>query len=142
MVFLCWLRKGSFYMPVLAKTVAGFYRGIDPVSVVPVSQTTEMHRAIAETIARGNPIIPTPSPKEADLPSLLKHAGVKTWAAFDRDALSWKIREEDGIYQIVGQRDGKYGGTVDDPDQTITFPSGARLDDVIDRMVAILQEAE
>ena len=137
----CWLRKGHFYMPVLAKTVAGFYQGIDPVAVIPVSQTAELRRAIAETIAQGNPVIPTPSPKEIPLPSVLKYAGVKTWKAFERDALSWKITENNGIYQIVGQRDGRYGGTVDDPDQTITFPSGTPIDDVIDRMIAILQQA-
>src|SRR5665213_2001657 len=81
-------------MPVLAKTVAGFYQGIDPVAVVPVLQTAEMHRAIAETIARGNPVIPTPSPKEIPLPSMLKYAGVKTWKTFDREATCWKITEK------------------------------------------------
>jgi hypothetical protein len=30
---------------------------------------------------------------------------------------------------------------VEDPEQTIKFPAGTTLDQVIDRMIAILQEA-
>lgn len=143
MLYLCYLRRGVVYMSVYAKTEAGFYRGIEPVTFVPVSQTTELHRAIAETITRGNPIIPTPRYGETSvtMPIILKHAGVKAWQAFEHGALSWKIREKDGVYQIVGQREGRYGGWVDDPDQTITFPSGTTIDQVIDRLIEILQEA-
>jgi hypothetical protein len=143
MLYSCDLRKGVVYMCVFAKTEAGFYRAIEPVTFVPVSQTAELHRAVAETIACGNPIIPTPryEEKSAIESIILKHAGVKTWSAFERGALSWMMREKNGIYQIVGQRKGEYGGWVDDPEQTTTFPSGTSIDQAIDRLIEILQEA-
>ena len=143
MIYSCDLRKGFVYMSVFAKTEAGFYRAIEPVIIVSVSQTTELHRAISETIARGNPTIPTPHYGEisATIPIILKHAGVKTWNAFERGSRCWMIREKDGTYQIVGQREGEYGGWVDDPEQTTMFPSGTSVDLVIDRLIEILQAA-
>jgi hypothetical protein len=71
----------------------------------------------------------------------LKYAGVRSWGAFNRTARSWSIKERDGIYQIVGQQKGPRGGFVDDPEQTVAMPPGSTADDVIERMIAILQAA-
>jgi hypothetical protein len=65
---------------------------------------------------------------------------VKSWGAFARGALPWGIEEENGIFQIVGRRKTP-NGWVEDPDQTIEFALGTTLDQVIDRMIAILQGA-
>lgn len=143
MVFLCYLRKGVVYISVFAKTEAGFYRAIEPVTSVPVSQTAKLHHAIAETIARGNPIIPTPRYGETStiLSIIPKLAGVKSWNTFERTALSWMITEKDGHFRIIGQREGPYGGWVDDPDETIVFPSSTNVSQVIERLIEIMQEA-
>ena len=74
-------------------------------------------------------------------PVLLKYAGVKTWAAFARDASVWNLEENDGVYRIVGHRVHAKGYWVEDPAQKIEFPPGTTIDGVIDRMIAILQDA-
>ena len=89
----------------------------------------------------GNP--PTPYyPRGGPYPQpvVVKYAGVKSWGAFARGASPWNIKEKDGIHQIVGHWKGP-SGWVEDPEQTIKFPAGTTLDQVIDRMIAILQEA-
>ena len=72
---------------------------------------------------------------------LLKYAGVKHWSAFERGMLFWDISENDGIFRIASQRKEPDGMWRDDPEQIITFPPGATADDVIERMIAILQGA-
>jgi len=55
-------------------------------------------------------------------------------------ASPWVIEEREGKYQIIGHR-REPNNWVQDPEQTVEFPSGTTLDQVIDRMIAILQEA-
>jgi hypothetical protein len=71
---------------------------------------------------------------------VLKYAGVKSWSAFERGLRVWDIKESNGIFQIAGNTRGPHGW-VEDPKQTITFQPGASVDTVIDRMIAILQDA-
>jgi hypothetical protein len=71
---------------------------------------------------------------------VLKYAGVKTWSQFERGRRVWDINESDGIFVIAGNIRGPHGW-VEDRDQTINFPPGTSLDSVIDRMIAILQDA-
>jgi hypothetical protein len=73
---------------------------------------------------------------------VLKYAGVKTWAAFARSASSWSVKEQDGKYQIIGYRTHHDGHWEEDPEQRITFPPRSTQDEVIDRMIAILQDAD
>jgi hypothetical protein len=139
MLHYCYLRKGVVYVPTVAKTFAGFYLGMDPVAVVPVSHTADLRRALQETIARGNPRVSTPSRGNFPPPVTLKYAGVKSWAAFERSALNWTIVKKGGAYHIKIGRRRREGGWEDDPDQIITLPPGSGVDEVCDRMVAILQ---
>jgi hypothetical protein len=134
-----YLRKGTVFVPTLGKMDGGPYRDIEPVDVVPVSDTEGLRQALHATIARGNPSI-GPYPRPYPPPVVLKHAGLRSWHAFARGTRPWSIRERDGSYQIIGRRDHP-DGWVEDPDQTIHFPAGTTLDDVIDRMIAILQTA-
>ena len=71
---------------------------------------------------------------------MVKYAGVKSWGAFARGASPWSIEENDGFYQIVGSLRGP-SGWVEDPEQKVELPSGTTIDQVIDRMIAILQQA-
>jgi len=71
---------------------------------------------------------------------VLKYAGVKSWSAFAGSASPWILEEKDGKYQILGHRRHP-DGWVKDPEQTVEFPPGTALDTVIDRMIAILQDA-
>jgi hypothetical protein len=84
-----------------------------------------------------------PQPQRRDdwpPPVVLKYAGVKSWSAFERGLRVWDLKENDGIFQIAGNTRVSHGW-VEDRKQTIMFPSGTSVDHVIDRMVAILQDA-
>jgi hypothetical protein len=135
-----YLRKGKVLIPTFGRVDKGLYRDIEPVAVVDVSDTGALRQAFHETIARGNP--PTPYyPRGGPYPQpvVVKHAGVKSWSAFARGASPWNIKESDGIYQIVGHLKGP-SGWVEDHERRIEFPPGTTLDQVIDRMIVILQE--
>jgi hypothetical protein len=140
MLFQSYLRRGIVYVPTTAKRGTSVYTAIDPVAVVPVGDTEVLHRAFRETIARKNVAVPLIKGKWAP-PVLLKYAGVRSWSAFARGASTWNIEENDGTYQIVGHRVHPKGYWVEDPDQKIEFPRGTPIDNVIDRMIAILQDA-
>jgi hypothetical protein len=136
----CYVRNGIVYIPTQGMMDKGFYLDVEPVAVVPLSETKALHHAFAETIVRGNPKVPIPRPPNYPPPVILKYAGVKSWRSFARGTSTWSLGERDGVFRIHGYRkDG--GGWV--PDQTTreTFPLGTTADQVIERMIAILQSA-
>jgi hypothetical protein len=97
--------------------------------------------ALKATIARGNPPVPQPQrPQDWPPPVVLKYAGLKSWSEFERGRHVWDINESDGIFQIAGNIREPHGW-VEDRKQTVNFPPGTAIDSVIDRMVAILQDA-
>jgi hypothetical protein len=135
------LRNGIVYMPTMGKMGKGFYRGVEPVAVVPAKNTEALRQALKATIVRGNPLVSQPQRRQDwPPPVVLKHAGVKSWSAFERGLRVWDIKENDGIFQIAGNI-RRLDGWIEDRDQTIKFPAGTSVDSVIDRMVAILQKA-
>lgn len=140
MLLHCYLRNGVVYVPTVVRLKTGAYMNVEPVAVMPAANTEDLRRAFRDTISRENKIVPNP-PKDEWPPSVLaKYAGVKTWAAFARNASGWSIEETDGHYQIVGYRKHRKGYWEEDPNQKIGLPSGSTFDDVIVRMIAILQD--
>lgn len=136
-----YLRKGTLFVPTTGLVEKGLLRDVEPVSVFSVSNTEGVRQALHATIARGNPPTPHYSRGSYPQPVVLKCAGVKTWSAFSREAKSWSIEEDNEIYRIVGYRKHSKGYWVEDPDQKIEFSPGSTVDDVIDRMITILQDA-
>ena len=105
------LRNGVVYMPTMGKMGKGFYRGVEPVDVVPVKNTEALHQALKATIARGNPAVPQPRRRDDwPPPAVLKYAGVKSWPAFERGRQVWNLEENDGIYRIAGNTKGIWVG--------------------------------
>lgn len=143
MFLSCTLKNGIAYLPTAAKTEAGFYLSGEPVAVVPVANTEALRRALQDVMDRGNAIVPTPKRDAFPPPVLPKYAGAKSWSAFMRGASEWKIDERDGIYEIVPYRKDPDGGPGWVPDRKgrADFPAGTKRDDVIDRMIAIVQDA-
>jgi hypothetical protein len=141
MLFHSYLKNAVVYLPTVVQLKTGAYVDVDPVAVMPVANTDGLRRGFLDTIARENAIVPPPSKDKWPPPVLLKYAGVKTWPAFVRDASVWSIEETDGSYQIVGYRTHSKGYWEQDPERKIEFPAGSTIDDVIDRMIAILQNA-
>jgi len=72
---------------------------------------------------------------------LLKYAGVKTWSAFALGAAVWSIQETNGRFLIAGYRTHHKGYWEKDPGQKTSFPSRTTVHDVVERMIAILQDA-
>lgn len=136
-----YLRKGILYLPTMGKMDEGFYRGVEPVSVVPIGSTTEVREALNTMISRGNPIVPMLRRSEIPPPVLLKYAGVKRWSEFEHGMKFWIIDEKGGCFRIAGQRKHEDGGWRDDPEQITSLPPGTEVGETIDRFVAILRNA-
>jgi hypothetical protein len=143
MIGSCYLRKSIVYIPHLVKEVHGAYAKVGPVAVVPVSDTEALRRAFHATISHGVPVVPPPSPTDRDELDLVvpKSAGLKSFPAFARGASPWGIVQKDGLYEIRGSRKGPVRGWVDDPEQKIVLPPGSSLDDLVERMILVLQAA-
>ncbi len=141
MLYKCYLKKGIVYLPTVVKQGTALYMNTEPVTVARLEDTEGLRRAIRETISKENKFV-APSVEDARKPSvLLKYTGDKNWSAFKRGASSWSIYEKNGNYQIEGYRTHRKGYWEEDPEQTIKFPPGTSIDDVIDRMIGILQHA-
>jgi hypothetical protein len=139
MLYNCYLRKGIVYVPTVGKMETGGYREIAPVTVAPVSHDVELKNSLREAFSRDNRIVPGLARAGFPEPVLPKYAGVKSYAAFARGTSVWNVIEDKGVYQIIGQRKMLPRGWEDDPDQTITLPAGSSIDDLCDRLIAILQ---
>lgn len=137
-----YLRKHVVLVPTTGKLDdEPVYREMEPVSVVPLSNTDGVRQALHSAIARGNPSAPRYTPGNFPPAVVLKYAGVRSWLAFARSTLFWGIQQTDGAFQIVGYRLHPKGYWQSDPQQKIKFPPGSTADEVIDRMISILQDA-
>lgn len=142
MLWHVYLRKGTAYVPTVAQTEAGFYSDIEPVDVIPVTDSAALENAIKVAMSKGNPIIPTPTRAAFPKPVVLQYAKVKTWSAFEKDARHWTILEKAGNYQIEPGRkrpDGK--GWEADPDRVESLPPGTTHDEVARRVATLLAQA-
>jgi hypothetical protein len=141
MLYKSYLKRGMVYLPTTVYQGSAVYMTVEPVTVVPVADTEGLHRALRNTIPKENPFV-APSVEDARKPpALLKYTGDKSWSAFKRGASTWSIYEKDGKYQIEGYRTHRKGYWEQDPNQIIEFSVGTSPDIVIDRMIAILQDA-
>jgi hypothetical protein len=140
MLYHIYLKKGIVYLPTTVNQGTA-HMEVEPVTVVPVADTEGLRRALRNTIPKQNPFV-APSVEDARKPPvMLKYTGDKSWSAFMRGTSPWSIYEKDGKYQIEGYRIHRKGYWEQDPDQRIELPPGTPLDEVIDRMIAILQDA-
>jgi len=133
-----YLRKGVVYIPTLGKVDKGYYRGIEPVAVVPLSNAEAIRHALLNTVARGNPPTSRLAPGQSYSPITLKYAGVKNWQTFERGTAYWSIKEDSGIFRIIAHRKAEQGWEEDEA-QSQLFPAGTPVDEVIDQMISILQ---
>ena len=140
MHFNLYLRQGRVFVPTTGLVDRGPYREIEPVAVAAVSNPGAVRQALRAAISRGNPPAPRYPPGGLPQPVVVKYAGVKSWSTFARGTLPWGINESEGKYQIIGYSRHP-DGWRQDPEQKIDFPPGSSIDDVIDRMIAILQDA-
>ena len=141
MLYKCYLKNGTVYIPTIVNQGRAVYMNVEPVTVVPIADAERLRRAMRDTIPKENKFV-APSIEDAQKPPvLLKYTGDKSWSAFKRGTSPWSIYEKNGNYQIEGYRTHRKGYWEEDPEQIIKFPPGTSVDDVIDRMIGILQDA-
>jgi hypothetical protein len=140
MFFHLYLRRDQAFVPTTGLVDRGPYRDMEPVAVAPLSNPDAVRQALRAAMSRGNP--PAPHYPRESFPQsvVVKHARVKSWSAFARGTLPWGIDESNGKYQIIGYRRHP-DGWREDSEKTLSLPSASTVDDAIDRMIAILQDA-
>jgi hypothetical protein len=139
MLYHCYLKKGTVYLPTVVNQGIAVYMEIEPVITVPVADTKGLRHALGDMMSKPNAYV-APSIEDARKPPvMLKYTRDRSWSALQRSALCWDIQDKDGQYKIAGHRihEGRYWKR--DPKQTIQFPPGTTADDVVDRMISILQ---
>lgn len=141
MPYKCYLKKHTVYVPTVAKLSTGAYDEVEPVAVIPITDTAGLRHALLAAMARGNTIVPNPQDDNWPPPVLLKYAGAKSWSAFMRGTATWTIKDFGGVYQIVANRVHARGDATEDPEQKVLLPPGSTANDAVDRMIAILQSA-
>lgn len=140
MLYNIYLKKGMAILPTTVNQ-DHMHMDVEPVTVVPVVDTEVLRRAMRNTIPKENLFVARTIEDARKPPVVLKYTGDKSWRAFMRGTSPWSIYEKDGKYQIEGHRVHRKGYWEEDPDNVVQFPAGTSLDDVIDRMIAILQDA-
>jgi hypothetical protein len=67
--------------------------------------------------------------------------GVKYWSAFERGMSFWTIKYDGTSFRIAGQKKQSNGMWNDDREKIVVFPPNSTVDQVIDRMITVLQDA-
>ena len=140
MLLRLYLRKNLLYLPTVALTDAGFYRDVEPVQVVGLVDIPLLEQAIKGALARGNPVVSAPPRAAIPKPVVLAYAKVKSWSAFERDALTWLVRREENAYHLsMGRRRIDRGW--DHSVVAETLPSAAADDTVARWIIAAILRA-
>ena len=129
------VRKGQAFIPTMAQTEAGFYMRIDPVEVVDASDRKAVEDAMLRAIARGNPIVHTPTRDNFPEDVLLKYTRVKSLSTFEKLAQTWKFSKGQGAYLIAPYRPLKSGGSEEDPEKTEAIPTEESLESAVRGLV-------
>jgi hypothetical protein len=139
--FLFYLRRSKIYIPSIAKDQSGVYIHIEPVSSISVADTLGFEDVFRKLIAQGNPLISNRPRDNKDASPILKVAGVKTFTAFAQGALVWGVDELNGCYTILPYKKGKPRGWVPDRERKIEFPPETAVNEISDRLISMIQDA-
>jgi hypothetical protein len=141
MLYHCYLKNGVVYLPTVVNQGTAVYMDVEPVRTVRAADTEGLRHALRDIMSKPNAFVP-PSIEDARKPPvLLKYTGDRSWSALQRSGLCWDIQNKDGQYKIAGHRvhEGRYWRR--DPRQILKFGPGTTADEVIERMIGILQDA-
>jgi len=121
----------------------GFFVTDAPIDSVPVEQTERLRQAILAAVGRGNPPISRDQATALlndQKDPLLQAAGARSWYALDRQTKGlWSI-ETNGICEIRVNQPLKTQGWHEDKTKRVQFPPGTPVEDVIERLIAMIQE--
>ena len=141
MLYNLYLKKGTVYLPTVVNQGIAVYMDVEPVTVVPRCG----YRRLTPRVAKHDPqrkCLPPPSLEDSRKPPvILKYTDDKSWSAFSRSASAWSIYEKNGIYRIAPYRTHQKGYWEEDPEREMRIPPRTPINDVVERMIAILQDA-
>jgi hypothetical protein len=122
----------------------GFFVTDTPLASVSVEQTENLRQAIVTAIVRGNPPISRDQARailHSDDDPLLKSTGARSWFVLDRQTRGlWSITDTNGVYEIRVDQPMKPRGWHEDKSKRVAFPAGTSLNDVITRLIAMIQD--
>jgi|SRR5580704_8892639 hypothetical protein len=122
----------------------GFFFENSPLESAPVEQTERLRHAILMAIGRGNPPISLSKYRSlsGSKNSVLLHAtGARSWYDLDRQMKGvWSLAEKDGAYQIRVDKPMQPRGWHEDKMKRVEFPPGTPVEDIITRLIAMIQE--
>ena len=128
MLWHVYLRKGTVFVPTVAKTDAGFFIDVEPVAVVESTNRQEIISAIKAAIGSGNPIVATPTRAEFPKPVVLKYANVKSWATFEKNAFCWTVKKNASAFELHSPRMNVPKPWEEGPAKIETFDTEAAID--------------
>jgi hypothetical protein len=136
------LYKGVVHIP--TSYLSGFFINDAPIESVPVEQAEELRQAILRAMERGNPLVGHGQASvrlgRKDHP-LLRATGARSWYVLDRQTEGlWSIDEKNGVYEIRVDEPMQPRGWHEDKTKRMEFTSGTPVEDVIDRLIAMIQE--
>ena len=128
-----YVRNGRAYIPLTAKTQAGFYIDMEPVEIVSVSDGDALELALHNAVLRGNPVVPTPTRGSFPRPVVLKYAKVKSWRLFESQATYWSLsaRDHDWTFGTWKRADR---GWEPDPSAETHIEGDYSIDDIVRRL--------
>jgi len=122
----------------------GFFFENSPLGSVPVEQTERLRQAILTAMGRGNPPISLSKFKSLSGSKnsvLLRATGARSWYDLDRQIKGlWSMAEKDGVYKIRVKQPMETHGWHEDKTKRVEFPPGTPVDEVIERLIAMIQE--
>lgn len=128
-----YLRKGTVYVPTMAKTRSGYWLATEPVDVVRVEDAEALKAVLLKVIARGNPVVPTPSRKHYPPDVMRRYCGMRSFSAFEQTAQLWQISQSMDSYVILPMRRSEtYRGAWEgNREQETIVPLDADIEDVV-----------
>jgi|SRR5579863_1448034 len=138
------LHNGVVLIPTSYTIQKGFYFEHSPIEAVPVEKTQELREVLLAAVERGNPPVSRAEAKAlsgSKSTPMLKATGARSWNALDLQIKgSWSLKDRNGVYKIQVDRPAQPRGWQEDSDKSVEFPPGTSLDDVISRLIAMIQE--
>ena len=109
--------------------------GVEPVDVQKVETVEALERLLLVAIARGNPVVPTPTRQNFPRPVMERYCGLKSLSAFERTATCWSISGDGIVYRIYEwRRSERYRGAWEEARETeVQLPAKTPLKDVARR---------
>lgn len=139
MLWHLYLRRGTVFIPTVARTDAGFYLDVDPVAVLDSTNRQGLIDALKRAISSGNPVVETPTRATFPKPVVLKYAHVKSWAAFEKSASCWTIKKVDDIFELHSPQENRAGSWDQDAARIETFEGEAAIEVLASSIVDQLQ---